>query len=182
MSKKLSLQEQLLKSGLVSNAQAKTVKSQKHKQQQLQRKNNVVIVDEAKLLAQQAQAEKIAKDRELNQLRQQQEQQKQIIAQIKQLIHEHKQKTDDNGVAYNFNDNNKVKTLYLSETMRDSVIRGRLAIVRDENHYAVVSQEAAQKIAQRDASYVVVDNSKASETISSDDPYAAYAIPDDLMW
>ncbi|MDD1610357.1 MAG: DUF2058 domain-containing protein, partial [Methylococcaceae bacterium] len=45
---KLSLQEQLLKSGLVSSAQAKSAKSNKHKQEQLQRKNNVVVEDEAK--------------------------------------------------------------------------------------------------------------------------------------
>lgn len=179
---KLSLQEQLVKSGLASKAQAKTVKSDKHKQQQQQRKNNIVVVDETKLLAQQTQAEKIARDRELNQLRQQQEQQKQLHAQIKQLISEHRQKTDADGVAYNFNDNNKVKTLYVSETMRDALIYGRLAIVKDESYYAVVSTETAQKIAQRDTSYIVVNNNKPSEVINAEDPYAAYQIPDDLMW
>ena len=45
---KLSLQEQLLKSGLVSSAHAKSAKSDKHKQVQQQRKNNVKVVDEAK--------------------------------------------------------------------------------------------------------------------------------------
>ena len=45
---KLSLQDQLLKSGLVSSAQAKSVKSDKHKQTQQQRKNNVTVVDEKK--------------------------------------------------------------------------------------------------------------------------------------
>jgi uncharacterized protein YaiL (DUF2058 family) len=179
---KLSLQEQLVKSGLANTNQAKTIKSQKHKQQQQQRKNNLVVVDEAKILAQQTQAEKIAKDRELNQLRLQQEQQKQLIAQIKQLIDTHRQKPDEDGVAYNFTDNNKVKTLYLSQESRDALIRGRLAIVRDEQHYALVTAEVAEKIVQRDSSYVLVDNSKHNNDIASDDPYAAYQIPDDLMW
>ena len=52
---KLSLQEQLLKSGLVSSAQAKSAKSDKRKQTEQQRKNNVTVVDEAKELAQKAQ-------------------------------------------------------------------------------------------------------------------------------
>jgi Uncharacterized protein conserved in bacteria (DUF2058). len=47
---KLSLQEQLLKSGLVSSAHAKSTKSDKHKQVQQQRNNNVKVVDEAKEL------------------------------------------------------------------------------------------------------------------------------------
>lgn len=73
MSKKLSLQEQLLKSGLVSTAQAKTAKTNKHKQEQLQRKNNVLVSDEAKALAQKARTGQLARDQELNQLHQQQE-------------------------------------------------------------------------------------------------------------
>jgi uncharacterized protein len=48
---KLSLQDQLLKSGLVSTAQAKSAKSDKRKQSQQQRKHNVTVVDEAKELA-----------------------------------------------------------------------------------------------------------------------------------
>ena len=63
---KLSLQDQLLKSGLVSTAQAKTAKSDKRKQTQQQRKNNITVVEEAKGLVQKAQAEKAERDRELN--------------------------------------------------------------------------------------------------------------------
>ena len=70
---KLSLQEQLLKSGLVSSAKAKSVKSDKRKQEQQQRNNNVVIVDEAKELAKKVHAEQVERDRALNQLKQQQE-------------------------------------------------------------------------------------------------------------
>jgi len=82
----LSLQDQLLKSGLVTGAQAKNVKSDRLKQARQQRNNNSITVDEARELALKAQAEKMARDRELNQRRMQQEEQKQIAAQIKQLI------------------------------------------------------------------------------------------------
>ena len=91
---KLSLQDQLLKSGLVSSAQAKTAKSDKRKQTEQQRKNNLTVVDEAKELARKAQVEKAEKDRELNQLIKQQEEQKQLLAQVKQLIELNKQPKD----------------------------------------------------------------------------------------
>ncbi len=181
---KLSLQEQLLKSGLASSAQAKTVKTEKHKQAQLQRKNNIVVRDEAKELAQKARAEQLAKDLELNQQRQQQEQKKQLLAQIKQLIEQNKLPGDnEDDVAYRFTDDNKVKTLYVSETMRAQLSNGKLAIVKSGKKYEVVTAEIAKKIAERDVDSVLVNNESAAAKIEqTDDPYAGYEVPDDLMW
>ncbi|MFI3222427.1 MAG: DUF2058 family protein, partial [Methylococcaceae bacterium] len=72
---KLSLQEQLLKSGLVSSAKAKNIKSDKYKQEHLKRNNNIAVVDEAKELVQKTLAEKVERDRALNlQIKQQEEQ------------------------------------------------------------------------------------------------------------
>ena len=180
---KLSLQDQLLKSGLVSSAQVKSAKSDKRKQTEQQRKNNVTVVDEAKELAKKAQAEKAERDRELNQLKQQQEEQKHLIAQVKQLIELNRQPKDDDGLAYHFNDNNKIKTLYVSEAMREQIIRGRLAIVKLGDGYEVVSSEVAKKISLRDEGCVVVHNELIDSAVENkDDPYASYQIPDDLMW
>jgi hypothetical protein len=180
---KLSLQDQLLKSGLVSSAQAKTAKSDKRKQTEQQRKNNITVVDEAKELAQRAQAEKAERDRELNQLIKHQEEQKHLLAQVKQLIELNKQPKDSDGVAYHFNDNNKVKTLYVSEAMREQIIRGRQAIVKLGESYEVVLSDVAKKISLRDAASVIVNNEPDTGDVDKkDDPYADYQIPDDLMW
>ncbi|HEY8157556.1 MAG TPA: DUF2058 domain-containing protein [Methylobacter sp.] len=179
---KLSLQEQLLKSGLVSAAKAKSVKSDKRKQAQQQRKNGVEVLDEAKELAQKAQAEKIERDRELNQLRQQQDEQKQLAAQVKQIIELNRLPRDAEGLAYNFTDNNKVKRLYVSEAMRDQIAEGRQAIVKFGTEYEVVSAEVARKIQSRDASAVIVFNEQNTAEDVVDDPYAQYQVPDDLIW
>lgn len=179
---KLSLQEQLLKSGLVSAAQAKSVKTDKRKQTQQQRKHKVEVIDEAKELAQKAQAEKVERDKELNQLRQQQEEQKQLAAQIKQIIELNKLPRDAEGLPYNFTDDNKVKRLYVSEIMRDQIAEGRLAIVKLGTNYEVVAAEAARKIQQRDAASVIVFNEQNKIVEITDDPYAAYQVPDDLIW
>ena len=180
---KLSLQDQLLKSGLVSSAQAKSAKSDKRKQTQQQRKNNITVVDEVKELALKTQAEKVERDRELNQSRQQQEEHKQFLAQVKQLIELNKQPKDADGLAYHFNDNNKIKTLYVSETMREQIIRGQLAIVKLGEDYEVVLAEVAKKISLRNAASVIVNNDPIINAVdNADDPYSAYQIPDDLIW
>jgi len=180
---KLSLQDQLLKSGLVSSAQAKSAKSDKRKQTQQQRKNNITVVDEVKELALKAQAEKVERDRELNQSRQQQEEQKQLLAQVRQLIELNRQPRDADGLAYHFSDNNKIKTLYVSETMREQIIRGRLAIVKLGEDYEVVPAEVSKKISLRNAASVIVDNEPIVNAVdNTDDPYSAFQIPDDLMW
>ncbi len=180
---KLSLQEQLLKSGLVSSALAKSAKSDKNKQIQQQRKNNITVVDEAKELVKKAQAEKAERDRELNQLKTQQEEQKHLIAQVKQLIELNRLPKDADGVPYHFNDKNKVKTLYVSETMRLQIIAGKLAVVKYAEGYEVVLAEIAKKISLRDPVSVIVDNEQVTGVVDTEeDPYANYQIPDDLVW
>lgn len=179
---KLSLQDQLLKSGLVSSAQAKTIKSDKRKQTRLQQNNNAVVVDDAKLLAEKTLAEKVARDKELNQSRKLQDEQKQLAAQVKQLIEQNKQPRDENGVAYKFSDNNKIKTLYVTDTMREQLINGRLAIVKLAQQYEVVSADVAKKIQARDESSVIVLNEQGSVVTEAEDVYAAYQVPDDLIW
>jgi uncharacterized protein YaiL (DUF2058 family) len=180
--KKLSLQEQLLKSGLVTDAQARSVKSEKLKQTRQQRNNHHVSTDETKALALKVHAEKMERDRELNQLRKQQEEQKQIAAQVKQLIELNRQTRDEDGLAYKFIDNNKIKTLYVSETMRNQIATGQLAIVKLERHYEVVSAEVAEKIKSRHAASIIVHNTNLPATENKEDLYANYQVPDDLIW
>jgi uncharacterized protein YaiL (DUF2058 family) len=57
---------------------------------------------------------------------------------------------------------------------------GRLVIVRLGDATELVPRVIADKIAERDAS-LVVQVKKAAE-VDPDDPYAAFQIPDDLMW
>ena len=88
---------------------------------------------------------------------------------------------DDEGVAYHFNDQNKVKTIYLDNEFRDKIIAGKLAIVRLEKRYEVVGVEIAERIKARDADAVVVLFATDAEQ-KLDDEYADYKIPDDLIW
>lgn len=184
MSKKLSLQEQLLKAGLVSNAKAKTIKTEKHKQQHAQRHHKVEVIDEAKMWAQKAAAEKAERDQLLNLQLQEQARQKEIKAQIKQLIEENKIVFDSQSaeIPYRFTDGTTVKTLYVTDELREKIVVGKLAIVKYGRNYELISYETALKIKERDENRVLVLNEAKTESVAEDDPYAAFEIPDDLMW
>jgi uncharacterized protein YaiL (DUF2058 family) len=178
----LSLQDQLLKSGLASDAKAKQVKSEKRKQTKQQRNNGVEIVDEVKLSAEQARQQQAERDRELNRLRKQAEEQKALAAQIKQIVELNRIAKDDNGIVYQFNDDNKVKAVYVADKVREALINGRAGIVKIDSGYEIVPAEIARKIQDRDAASVIVLNLHTQDVAVADDPYAAYQIPDDLMW
>ena len=178
----LSLQDQLLKSGLASDAKAKQVKAEKRKQTKQQRNNGVEIVDEVKLGLEQVRQQQAERDRELNQLRKQAEEQKALAAQIRQIVELNRIAKDDNGIVYQFNDDNKVKVVYVAEKVREALINGRAGIVRLDSGYEIVPAEIARKIQDRNAACVVVLNQDTQDIPAADDPYAAYQIPDDLIW
>jgi uncharacterized protein YaiL (DUF2058 family) len=174
-----SLQEQLLKAGLVNAHKAKQIKHEKHKQG----KQPQADTDEAKLRAQQAQAEKAERDRENNRRRQQDAERKAAAAQIKQLIEQHRVESGNGDVAYQFIDQNKVKKLYITETQRSQLARGLLAVAKCETRYELVPAAVGEKIRERDAAAVLVLNTAQLQSGSDDnDPYADYQIPDDLTW
>ncbi|MCY1177942.1 hypothetical protein D9M73_182720 [compost metagenome] len=65
--------------------------------------------------------------------------------------------------------------------MRTKLSNGALAVVAHAGGYEVIPREAALKIQERDPGRILLLNSHVEET-DEDDPYAAYKIPDDLMW
>lgn len=177
----LSLRDQLLKAGLVNEKQAKQAGKQQQKQQRLVHKGQVEKDESQKLAAQQAMAEKAARDQELNRQQQEKIEQKARAAQVKQLIEVSrlpKLTTED---YYNFVDDKKVKRLSVNALMRNKLSSGSLAIVRHGGGYEVIPREAALKIQERDPRRVILLNTP-TEAADADDPYAAYQVPDDLMW
>ena len=177
----MSLRDQLLKAGLVNEKQAKQAAKQQQKQQRLEQKGQIEKDDSQKLAAQQAMAEKAARDQELNRQQQEKQAKKALAAQIKQLIESSrlpKLTTED---YYNFVDDKKVKRISVNTLMRDKLSSGSLAIVRHGGGYEIIPRDAALKIQERDALRVVLLNTQ-SQAPDEDDPYAAYQVPDDLMW
>lgn len=176
-----SLQDQLLKAGLVDKKKANKIQKQKHHEQKQAQKHNAQVVDEAKVNAEKARKEQQERDRELNRQRQEQVKQKELIAQAIQIIkHSQLPKTEDADVSYSFVQDSKVKKIFVTSEQVEHLSRGLLAIVALEDSFAVVPALAAQKIQDRVPDWFVAVAEK--EEIDEDDPYKDFQIPDDLMW
>lgn len=176
----MSLQDQLLKAGLVDQKKASKVNKSKHQQAKQKQKNKIEPVDEAKLAAQRAQAEKVERDRLLNQQRKEEAERKALVAQVRQLIEMNRQPANGD-IAYSFTDGTLVKKLYVNETQQKQLSNGRLCIVKLDEAYQLIPTLVAEKIQQRDATTQILSN-KPTEQPEEDDPYADFQVPDDLMW
>ncbi|WP_296000177.1 DUF2058 domain-containing protein [Rugamonas sp.] len=177
----VSLQEQFLKAGLVDKTKAKLANQDKSKQKKVERRTGTQSVDEARLAAQETQRKNAERARELNAQRDAAAAQKAIVAQIAQMVQQNRQGKGNGDIAYNFTFNKKIERLYVSAAVQGHLVAGRLVIVGLGGAFELVPRIIADKIAERDASIVVRVN-KASAEVDEDDPYAAFQIPDDLMW
>ncbi|MBH3433440.1 DUF2058 domain-containing protein [Pseudomonas citronellolis] len=177
----MSLRDQLLKAGLVNEKQAKQASKQKQKQQRLEHKGQAEKDDSQRQAALQAQAEKLARDQELNRQQQEKAEKKARAAQVKQLIEGTRLPRMEGDDYYNFVDAKKVKRIAVNALIRDKLSRGSLAIVSYDGRYEIVPRDAALRIQERDERRVVLLNEPSGEP-DDDDPYKDYVVPDDLMW
>ncbi|SFB36415.1 hypothetical protein SAMN04515620_1524 [Collimonas sp. OK607] len=176
-----SLQEQFLKAGLVDKTKVKLVNQDKNKQKKAERRSGTTSVDETRLAALETQRKNAERARELNAQRDAAATQKAIVAQIAQMVQQNRQSKGAGDIAYNFTYDKKVERLYVSAAVQAHLVAGRLVIICQGDARELVPRIIADKIAERDASIVVRVN-KTSTEIDADDPYAAFQIPDDLMW
>jgi uncharacterized protein YaiL (DUF2058 family) len=176
-----SLHEQLLKAGLVDKNKVKQANQDKTKQKKVERRTGTQSVDEARLAALETQRKNVERARELNAQRDAAANQKAVMAQIAQMVLKNRQSKGAGDIAYNFTHDNKIDRIYVSAAVQAHLMAGRLVIVRQGGATELVPRIIADKIAERDPSLVVRVN-KTSTEVDEDDPYAAFKIPDDLMW
>ncbi len=91
-------------------------------------------------------------------------------------------KGNGDDLAYNFEDNKNIKRIYVTQDTHDAIALGKLAIVKLEGQYEIVPGPVADKIKLRDENYIILRNDPSQQDEESDDFYAEYEIPDDLMW
>lgn len=177
----VSLQEQLLKAGLVDKKKVKQANHEKSRQKKTELRTGTQGVDEARAAAIETQRKHAERARELNAQRDAAANEKAIMAQIVQLVEKNRQSKGAGAIAYNFTHGNKVERIYVSAPVQKQLIAGHLVIVCHGGTAELVPRVIADKIAERDASLVVRVNKSGTE-IDVDDPYAAYQIPDDFTW
>ncbi|MBK1644728.1 nucleoprotein/polynucleotide-associated enzyme [Thiocapsa imhoffii] len=177
-----SLQEQLLKVGLVDEHKLKQSRSSKRKQvKQDGGARRAKLENEARQAAERQRLEKLERDRELNRQRQEEAALRAAENEVRQLIHAHRVVRERGDLAFNFSDGTTLKRIYVNQEQHAQLVAGGLAIVRQDTFYEVVPAAIAERILARDPGLILVHNKGADET-HPDDPYAEYQVPDDLMW
>jgi len=177
---KLTLQEQMLKAGLVT--------SKKMAKVQRTAKKSRVQTREARAAVEENKKAQLERDKLLSEQQKQAALSKEYKAQVKQLIEMNRITIAKGNIDFNFTDNNFIKKIAVDKVTQAQLISGRLAIARlmkdssGESEYAIIPASVADKIAQRDAESIVLNSALSQEAQDEDDPYADFKVPDDLMW
>jgi len=178
-----SFKDQLLALGLVNDKQVKEVKKEQHRIKKQQVGRAAAVVDENLLLAREKAEKKRARDRELNLAREEKLRQRADQARIRQLVDQHRLSLPAEGQAYRFPVQGKIHRVFVSGEIIQGLGEGRLGIIAVDQQFALVPREIAEKIREIDHQSCVSLNSPAEKKPADpDDPYAAYQVPDDLMW
>ena len=178
-----SLQEQLLKAGMVSAKQFKQAKASKAKK----KKQNTANKGESNPSQQEAQhkvAEKRQRDRVLNLKIVEEKKKRATAAQVRSLIQQNKVAEDSDGQPFHFEYEGSIKSVFVSETVRKDLADGRLAIAKRNARYRIVPASTAEKIRNLDPSSLALfgKSKNSSEKEVLDSAYADYTVPDDLVW
>lgn len=175
---KNALQAQLLKAGLVDNKKAKKVNKQNQHAQRLGQNDEA----ELKNKIAQDQKAKLEKDSLLNAEKQRILEAKTLKANVQQMISQHKIKETDGDVTYQFIDG-KIKKFYVNQQVYNALVSGSLVVAKEADQYAFLPKELAERIDQKLEGFILWNKSEENtQTTDEEDPYAAYVIPDDLMW
>jgi uncharacterized protein YaiL (DUF2058 family) len=178
----VSLQEQLMKAGLVDKKKVKLANQEKTKQHKIELRTGVEKQNETRLAALETQRKNAERARELNAQRDAAAAQKAVAAQIAQMVKTNRQSKGNGDAAYNFTIGTKVERIHVSEKVREHLVAGRLAIVSHGGGFELVPRVIADKIAERAPDTVVRVAKAAPQAVGEDDPYADFKIPDDFTW
>lgn len=173
-----SLQAQLLKAGLVDEKKLKQAQRAKKKAA----KNEPEKVYNTAAAVEKARAEKAERDRQLNEQRKVESARKESEAQVKQIIEQAKIDRSGGETPYQFASKNKIKKIHVTDEQFDQLSRAKLGIVRLSGKFELIPVEIAQKVMERAPHWPVVIAKVEAEKPAEDDPYAAFQVPDDLMW
>lgn len=140
---KLTLQEQMLKAGLVT--------SKKMAKVQRTAKKSRVQAREAREAVEENKKAQLERDKQLNEQQKQAALSKEYKAQVKQLIEMNRIVLAKGDIGFNFTDGNLIKKILVDKATQTQLINGRLAIARlvvenrEECEYAIIPASVADK-------------------------------------
>ncbi len=123
-----SLQEQLLKAGLVNEQRLQEMRADRRQEYRKQGRPEVLRETlEARAAAERAQAEQVARDCGLNRQQRETAARRAAEHEIRQLIHAHRIIRANADVAHHFRDGNLLKRLYVTKDQQARLVASQLA-------------------------------------------------------
>ncbi len=184
----LSLRDQLIAAGLASKKQPKD--NTRPARPPKGARDQPPPLPAATLAAQRAQAEKFARDQELNRKQQEKALRRARAAQLRQLIDNCCLARAAGDDYYNFVDGGRVRRMPVTPELRARLTRGEVLIARCSDRYDLVPTAAAARIRECDPTAILSldgpspdgKSGAAPAAGAEDDPYKDYVVPDDLTW
>lgn len=187
----MSLRDQLLAAGLGTKKQAKQAAAPPPKKAPSRHQAPPPPTPE-QVAANKALAAKNARDKELNRREQEKAAAKARRSEVKQLIEQHRLPKVESEEYFNFADGTRLARLAVTAQLREQIVKGSVAIVRYEGHYALIPESIVGRIRERDEFAVVTHEAgpgattaaaaEAPAAADAADPYKDFVVPDDLMW
>jgi uncharacterized protein YaiL (DUF2058 family) len=180
----LSLREQLLAAGLVSKKQVDQVEKEQSQQQHKHKKaTGKAPPPKQPTAAERAAAEKAARDKELNKKKEEKAARRARAVAINQLVEQSRipRVEDEDAEFYNFVDAGKIQRIAVKGDTRERIVSGSLVVARYRGWFALVTNEAAEKIRAIDPN-AVLDYKADDKKADDNDPYKDFVVPDDLKW
>jgi len=178
-----SLQEQLMKSGLINKQKAKQAQTEKRRKAKQKKKKGSVEVSDLQVVIDQQKS--VLKEQDLDKNRQTQADldARSAHGKLIQMIAQHCEKNYQGEVDYHFTYDSIVKRIAINEKTQQGLINGLLAICVLNDQFYLINKEAVAKLTEIDASVLVALHEKVQlSELEEDDPYAEFAVPDDLVW
>jgi uncharacterized protein YaiL (DUF2058 family) len=178
-----SLQEQLLKAGLVSETQLNKSKKQEHRAKK--RGSGRKTSEAAKAAVAQRQRQKAEQDAALNAKREAKQKEQELRLQIREMVLSNALPVEAGAdVPYNMVRNGRIRRIYVTAAQRDQIVAGTLAVATARGRHHLIPVAVAERISALMPSYFVfrAEAEAAPDEPDENDPYAEFKVPDDLTW
>lgn len=178
-----SLQDQLMKSGLINKQKARQAQTDKRRKAKQKKKKGTVEVSDVQISINAQKEQQRLQDLENNKVTQADLDARSAHGKLIQMIAQHCEKNYQGEIDYHFTYQQKVKRIAINDETQQSLINGRLAICVLNEAFYLINKEATEKLAEIDESVLVALHEQVDvNAIDEDDPYAEFAVPDDLVW
>lgn len=183
-----SMRDQLLKAGLVSEKQVRTAESESRRGARKARKQKGAAaspepMEDVKREVARARNRKVLDDRDRARQQRERQERKELRARVRDHLKREQLLDPAADIPRSFVEGTKVKRIYVTASQQEQLAGGKLAIVElNGRHYLVPVAAADKALEWLPGLSVYREPGEDRKTPDPDDPYAAYEVPDDLMW